>query len=59
MTVPHLSPEQRRMLAMLATAGRDGMTQEQLNALGFEPGMIAELVNRGLLTLTFRELGPA
>jgi hypothetical protein len=27
--------------------------QERLNTLGFEPGMIAELVNQGLLTLTF------
>jgi hypothetical protein len=52
MTVTHLSPEQRRVLAMLATAGRDGVTQEQLNAFGFEPGMIAELVNQGLATLT-------
>jgi hypothetical protein len=34
MTVTRLSPEQRRVLAMLATAGRDGVTQEQLNALG-------------------------
>jgi hypothetical protein len=52
MPVPHLSPEQRRVLAMLATAGRDGVTQEQVNALGFEPGMIAELVNQGFTTLT-------
>jgi hypothetical protein len=46
--IPHLSPEQRRMLSLLATAGRDGMTQERLNAFGFEPGMIAGLVNQGL-----------
>jgi hypothetical protein len=52
MTVPHLSPEQRRVLALLVSAGRDGVTQEQLNALGFEPRLIAELVNQGLTTLT-------
>jgi hypothetical protein len=44
MTVMRLSPEQCRMLALLATAGRDGLMQEQLKALGFEPHMIAELV---------------
>src|SRR5262245_6088726 len=47
-----LSPDQRRMLSLLATAGRDGIVQEQLNALGFEPDMIAELVNQGIATLT-------
>jgi hypothetical protein len=52
MTVPHLSPEQRRVLALLVSAGRDGVTQERLNAFGFEPGMIAGLVNQGLATLT-------
>jgi hypothetical protein len=52
MPVPHLSPEQRRVLALLVSAGRDGVTEEQLNALGFEPRMIAELVNQGLTTLT-------
>jgi hypothetical protein len=52
MPVPHLSPEQRRALALLMFAGRDGVTEEQLNALGFKPGMIAELVNQGLATLT-------
>jgi hypothetical protein len=52
MPIPLLSPEQRRVLAMLATAGRNGVTQEQLNALGFEPDMIAELINQGLATLT-------
>jgi hypothetical protein len=50
MPVPRLSPEQRRMLSLLATAGRDGATQEQLNAPGFEPQMFAELVNQGLVT---------
>jgi hypothetical protein len=53
MSVPCLSPERRRVLALLVTAGRDGIVQEQLNALGFEPDMIAELVNQGLATLMF------
>jgi hypothetical protein len=48
MPIPHLSPEQRRVLALLVSAGRDGVTQEQLSAFGFEPGMIAGLVNQGL-----------
>lgn len=52
MATPLLSPEQRRVLTLLATAGRDGATQELLNSLGFEPSMIAELVNQGLATLT-------
>ena len=52
MSVPCLSPEQRRVLALLVTAGRDGIVEEQLNALGFELGMIGELVNQGLATLT-------
>jgi len=33
----HLTAEQRSALALLMSAGRDGLTQEQLNALGFEP----------------------
>jgi hypothetical protein len=33
------------LLALLVTAGRDGLMQEQLNGLGFEPDMIAELIN--------------
>src|SRR5262249_12080503 len=37
---------------MLATAGRNGATQAVLSALGFDASMIAELVNRGLVTLT-------
>jgi hypothetical protein len=52
MPIPLLSPEQRRVLALLVSAGRDGVTQERLNAFGFEPGMIAGLVNQGLATLT-------
>jgi hypothetical protein len=34
-------------LAMLATAGRDGVTEELLSALGFDASMIAGLVNTG------------
>jgi hypothetical protein len=47
-----LTAEQRRVLALLATAGRNGATQAVLSALGFDAGMIAELVNQGLATLT-------
>jgi len=46
-----LSPEQRRALARLATAGRDGATQSLLSAHGFGASMIAGLVNRGMATL--------
>jgi hypothetical protein len=47
-----LTAEQRRALAMLATAGRNGATQPLLTAHGFSVSMIAEVVNCGLLTLT-------
>ena len=52
MTEPRLSTEQRRALAMLATAGRNGAPQALLSAYGFDASMIAELVNHGLATLT-------
>jgi hypothetical protein len=52
MTVPRLSAEQRRALAMLATAGRDGVTQGLLSSLGFDASMITGLVDKGLVTLT-------
>ncbi len=47
-----LTAEQRRALAMLATAGRNGVPQVLLSAHGFDASMIAELVNHGLATLT-------
>jgi hypothetical protein len=47
-----LSAEQRRALAMLATAGGNGATQLLLAAHGFGVAMIASLVNEGLATLT-------
>jgi hypothetical protein len=52
MTGPRLSIEQRRALVMLATAGRDGMTQPSLAALGFDASTIAGLVNKGIATQT-------
>jgi hypothetical protein len=52
MTGPRLTPEQRRALAMLATACRNGASQALLSAHGFDASMIAGLVNRGLATLT-------
>jgi hypothetical protein len=51
-TSPNLSAEQRRALAMLASAGRNGATQALLSTLGFDASMIAELVNQGLVTLS-------
>jgi hypothetical protein len=47
-----LNAEQRRALVMLATAGRNGVTQALLSAHGFDASMIAELVNHGLATLS-------
>jgi hypothetical protein len=52
MTSPNLTVEQRRALAMLASAGRNGATQVLLSTLGFDATMMADLVNQGLLTLT-------
>jgi hypothetical protein len=51
MTGPRLTVEQRRALAMLATAGLNGAPQALLSAHGFDASLIAELVNRGLATL--------
>jgi hypothetical protein len=47
-----LSTEQRRALAMLAAAGRDGLTQPLLVAHGFCASMLVDRVNQGLATLT-------
>jgi hypothetical protein len=52
MTVLGLRAEERRALAMLATTGRNGMTQALLSAHGFDASMVAELVNQGLVTLS-------
>jgi hypothetical protein len=51
-----LSPEQRRALAMLATAGSRGETQPFLVAHGFGGAMITGLVNRGLLIMTLEKI---
>ena len=47
-----LTTEQRRALALLTSAGRDGMTQSLLTTLGFDASVIAGLVNEGLATQT-------
>jgi hypothetical protein len=52
MMSPRLSAEQRRALAMLAAAGRDGLTQPLLAAHGSGASMLAGPVNQGLATLT-------
>jgi hypothetical protein len=51
-----LRTEQRRALAMLATAGRDGVAQAVLSADGFDATMIADLVDHGLATLTMEKV---
>jgi hypothetical protein len=51
-----LSPEKRRALAMLATAGSRGETQPFLVAHGFGGAMITGLVNRGLLIMTLEKI---
>ncbi len=51
-----LTADQRRALAMLATAGPDGVAQSLLSAHGFDATMIAGLVNRGLATLTMEKV---
>jgi hypothetical protein len=51
-----LSPEQRRALAMLAPAGRNGETQPFLVAHGFGGAMITGLVNRGLSIMTLEKI---
>src|SRR5258708_21574249 len=50
MMEPRLRTERRRALALLATAGRDGLTQPLLTTLGFDASVIADLVNEGLAT---------
>jgi hypothetical protein len=52
MTSPRLNAEQRRALAMLTNAGRNGTTQALLSAHGFDASMIAGLVSDGLATIT-------
>jgi hypothetical protein len=47
-----LGADERRALAMLATAGRDGAAQAWLSAHGFDASMIAGLVNQGMATIT-------
>src|SRR5258706_14371282 len=51
-----LSSEQRRALAMLATAGSRGETQPFLVAHGFGGAMITGLVNCGLSIMTLKEI---
>jgi len=51
-TAMSLTAEQRRALALLTSAGRDGMTQSLLTTLGFDASVIAGLVNEGLATQT-------
>jgi hypothetical protein len=56
MTRPRLTRTQWGALAMLATAGHDGVTQSLLCAHGFSPAMITRLVNRGLATTSVEKV---
>jgi hypothetical protein len=56
MTEPRLRAEQHRALAMLATAGRNGVTQPSLVAHGFGDAMLTGLVNRVLLIMTLEKI---
>jgi hypothetical protein len=50
-----LSAEQRRALAMLADAGRNGVTAAIMLANGFKPQMLARLDREGLATAMIAE----
>jgi hypothetical protein len=52
-------PDQRRALAMLATTGRNGVTQTLLTAHGFSVSIIGGLVNQGLVTITGEQVKAA
>jgi hypothetical protein len=47
-----LSADERRALAKLASAGHDGATQSLLTLYGLHPSAVAELVGRGLASIT-------
>jgi hypothetical protein len=49
---PALTDDQRRALAMLASAGHNGVTQSLLTTYGIHPSMVAELVGCGLASMT-------
>jgi hypothetical protein len=51
-----LGTEERGALAMLANAGRDGVEQALLSAHGFDASMVAELVNKGMVTITAEKI---
>jgi hypothetical protein len=54
-----LTEEQRRALAMLATAGRNGVTQALLSAHGFDASMIAGWSTEGWRPSQPKRSGPA
>jgi len=51
-TERRLSAEQRRALAMLATAGSNGLTQQLLVVCSSNAAIVAALVDEGLATMT-------
>jgi hypothetical protein len=54
-----LNADERRALAMLASAGHKGTTQTLLSANGFGGAMIAGLVDHGFATLTLERVKAA
>jgi len=54
-----LSADERRALAKLASAGHNGVTQSLLTMYGFHPSTVAELVGRGLASMTQEKVGAA
>jgi hypothetical protein len=57
-TSSRLTAEQRRALAMLASAGRDGATQQLLTARGLGVSMVTPLVNQGLAIISYERVRP-
>lgn len=47
-----LSADERRALDMIASDGHNGVTQSLLTMYGVHPSMVAELVGRGLASMT-------
>jgi hypothetical protein len=54
-----LSADERRALAKLASAGHNGVTQSLLTMYGFHPSTVAELVGRGVASMTQEKVGAA
>jgi hypothetical protein len=51
-----LTAEQRSVLAMLASAGHDGATQQLLTARGLGVSMVSPLVNQGFAIISYERV---